>query len=204
MAAPSLACRGFGQPALLLRGEHAGEELRCRRWGLHPWRARQADHPRTIAKTRAANIAASSATKGCKEGVAACQRWFQRVERKWVIIRGDVNHGPTGQLAELWRLRPSPGRSIGRPLRCGVFHIGSIDFALENLKLLHLMFKRGRRPYVAEAARRGGAGWSARPQAAAHRLLWLANRLVQHLWMSAGSRRQRLPWQRATLPYAPA
>ena len=90
---------------------------------LLPWRARQADHPRTIAKTRAANIAASSATKGCKEGVAACQRWFQRVERKWVIIRGDVNHGPTGQLAELWRLRPSPGRSIGRPLRCGVFHI---------------------------------------------------------------------------------
>ena len=51
------------------------------------------------------------------------QRRFQRVERKWVIIRGDVNHGPTGQLAELWRLRPSPGRSIGRPLRCGVFHI---------------------------------------------------------------------------------
>ena len=90
---------------------------------LLPWRARQADHPRTIAKTRAANIAASSATKGCKEGVAACQRWFQRVERKWVIIRGDVNHGPTGQLAELWRLRPSAGRSIGRPLRCGVFHI---------------------------------------------------------------------------------
>ena len=124
MAAPSLACRGFGQPALLLRGEHAGEELRCRRWGLHPWRARQADHPRTIAKTRAANIAASSATKGCKEGVASSQRWFQRVERKWVIIRGDVNHGPTGQLAELWRLRPSAGRSIGRPLRCGVFHIG--------------------------------------------------------------------------------
>ena len=36
----------------------------------------------TIAKTRAANIAASSATKGCKEGVASSQRWFQRVERK--------------------------------------------------------------------------------------------------------------------------
>ena len=164
MTAPSIACRGFGQPALL----------------------------RSLA---AAAVAPRPLTS---------QRRFQRVERKWVIIRGDVNHGPTGQLAELWRLRPSPGRSIGRPLRCGVFHIGSIDFALENLKLLHLMFKRGRRPYVAEAARRGGAGWSARPQAAAHRLLWLANRLVQHLWMSAGSRRQRLPWQRATLPYAPA
>ena len=107
-----------------LRSEHASEELRCRRWGTHRWRAaRQADHACTIAKTRAANIAASSATKGCKEGVAASQRWFQRVERKWVIIRGDVNHGPTGQLAELWRLRPSAGRSIGRPLRCGVFHI---------------------------------------------------------------------------------
>ena len=32
------------------------------------------------------------------------------VERKWVITRGGVNHGPTGELAELWRLRPSAGR----------------------------------------------------------------------------------------------
>ena len=87
MTAPSIACRGFGQPALLL-------------------------------SLAAAAVAPRPLTS---------QRRFQRRERKWVIIRGDVNHGPTGQLAELWRLRPSPGRSIGRPLRCGVFHIGEDD-----------------------------------------------------------------------------
>ena len=52
-----------------LRSGHAGEELRCRRWGLHPWRPRQADHARTIAKTRAANISPVLGQKpgGCKE-----------------------------------------------------------------------------------------------------------------------------------------
>ena len=55
-----------------LRSEHAGEELRCWRWGLHRWRARQADHACTIAKTRAANIAASSATK---KGGGAWKEW---------------------------------------------------------------------------------------------------------------------------------
>ena len=48
-----------------LRSEHAGEELRCRRWGLHCWTARQADQAScTIAKTRAANIACASANGG--------------------------------------------------------------------------------------------------------------------------------------------
>ena len=55
------------------------------------------------------------------------------VERKWVITRGGVNHGPTGELAELWRLRPSAGRPIGRPLRCGVFDIALVAWPDEGL-----------------------------------------------------------------------
>ena len=161
MAAPSLACRGFGRPALLLslaaaavaprpltsslsagleqqasirlvlevlagslsllhnrlrrehalcsslRSEHAGEELRCRRWGTHRWRAaRQADHACTIAKTRAANTWRFLAKKkgGARKEWPRMPTTFAnsrpKLGRIWVITSGGVKHGPTGQLAE--------------------------------------------------------------------------------------------------------
>ena len=116
-----------------LRSEHASEELRCRRWGTHRWRAaRQADHACTIAKTRAANIAASSATqKGgiCKEGVGpSIPTTFSnsrpKMGRTWVKPVGVLNTDLPASWPNIWRLRPSAGRPGGRPLRFVVFHIG--------------------------------------------------------------------------------
>ena len=92
-----------------LRSEHASEELRCRRWGTHRWRAaRQADHACTIAKTRAANIAASSATKKGgmqgRSGPSAYRTTFSNIRpESWTKMgetSGGVKHGPTGRLAE--------------------------------------------------------------------------------------------------------
>ena len=86
-----------------------------------------------IAKTSAANMRRSSATKRrCKEGVSIRDIFFieltqdRQSKRSWVIT--SVKHGPTGELAEPWRLWPSAGRPIGRPLRCGVFDI--VKFAI--------------------------------------------------------------------------
>ena len=89
-----------------LRSEHAGEELRCWRWGLHRWRARQADHACTIAKTRAANTWRFLAKKkgGARKEWPRMPTTFAnsrpKLGRIWVITSGGVKHGPTGQLAE--------------------------------------------------------------------------------------------------------
>ena len=115
-----------------LRSEHAGEELRCWRWGLHRWRARQADHACTIAKTRAANIAASSATKkggARKEWPVSIPTTFSnsrpKMGRKWVKRVGVLNTDLPALWPNIWRLRPSAGRPGGRPLRFVVFHIAA-------------------------------------------------------------------------------
>ena len=117
-----------------LRSEHASEELRCRRWGTHRWRAaRQADHACTIAKTRAANIAASSATKkgGARKEWAVAPLSIPttfsnsrpKMGRKWVKPVGVLNTDLPARWPKIWRLRPSAGRPGGRPLRFVVFHI---------------------------------------------------------------------------------
>ena len=92
-----------------LRSEHASEELRCRRWGTHRWRARQADHACTIAKkksVRPTSRLARPQKKGVqgRSGPSAYRRRFQIVDRengtKMGETSGGVKHGPTAPLAE--------------------------------------------------------------------------------------------------------
>ena len=119
-------------PASGLRSEHASEELRCRRWGTHRWRARQADHACTIAKkkrVRPPSRLARPQKKGVqgRSGPSAYRRRFSnsrpKMRRKWVKRVGVLNTDLPALWPNIWRLSPSAGRPGGRPLRFIVFHI---------------------------------------------------------------------------------
>ena len=105
-----------------LRSEHASEELRCRRWGTHRWRAaRQADHACTIAKTRAATPSFCTFSNSRPKMTFSNSR--PKMGRKWVKQVGVLKTDLPASWPNIWRLRPSAGRPGGRPLRFVVFHI---------------------------------------------------------------------------------